>query len=102
MKNTKRTSKTVARFPRKTLKIKAIARKGGVTPTLVNGLLKTATKNPGTAFIVVKVARLLARGKFRRAYKMSTKVNALRAAQPAISRGLKTINPRFYAKHVAA
>jgi len=44
---------------------------------------------------VVKVARLLARGKFRRAHKMAAKVTALKAAQPAILRGLKVIKPRY-------
>jgi len=95
-------TKTVARFPRKALKVKAIAKKGGVSQTLVNGLITKAHKTPGMAFVIVKVARLLARGKFRRAHKAATKVTALKSVQPAIARGLKAVNPRYYAKHIAA
>jgi hypothetical protein len=88
-------------FPRKTLKIRTLAKKGGVTQTLVDKLVKSATKTPATAQPTLHIARSLARGKFRRAYKTAIKNKAFKFTMPVILRGLKAINPRFYAKVAA-
>jgi hypothetical protein len=98
-----KTSKVV-RFPRKSLKIRSQAKKAGVTSAVVERLIKSAQKTPKTAAPVVKVARLLARGKFRRADRIASKTHGpvLKAVRGIIVRGLRAVNPRYYQKHYAA
>src|SRR5882672_4091760 len=105
---TKKSVKTpvrhIAHFPKKSLKISSLAKKGGVSKLLVERLLKTARRTPDRAYPIVRVTRFLALGKFCRAYKAAdrAKFRGLKPVRSIIVRGLRAVNPRFYAKHIAA